>query len=59
MDESNELDDIQRIKPLRCPRCGRPVIFKADDHMVCNECGELYYDQWLGIYRIKPYVEET
>lgn len=41
------------IKPMRCPRCGKKVIFEHDDDKIrCEDCGELYYDQWLGIWRI-------
>ena len=53
------MDDIQRIVPMFCPRCGEKVIFKEDDNIECPACGELYYDPWLGIYRIKPYEDKT
>lgn len=46
------------IKPMRCPRCNRVVIFKDDDTIECEVCGELYFDNWLGIYRVKPESEE-
>ena len=51
MDELNY--DDRPIKPMRCPRCGKVVIFKDDDEIECEDCGELYYDPWLGIWRIK------
>lgn len=61
MAESNGMDDILRleeedapIKPMRCPRCGKKVIFETDGRIMCYECGELYFDNWLGIWRILP-----
>lgn len=56
MDEmvnSVEENEDKEIRPMRCPRCGKRVIFKEDDAFECPDCGELYYDGWLGIYRIK------
>lgn len=55
MDELADRDGImdRPIKPLRCPRCGKKVIFERDDRMYCEDCGELYFDNWLGIWRIK------
>ncbi len=46
------------IKPMRCPRCGKKVIFEPNDKIRCEDCGELYYDQWLGIWRIYKPSEE-
>lgn len=65
MAETNRVDDILRvddfdkdyvapIKPMRCPRCGTKVTFENDGRIVCDDCGELYYDNWLGIWRILP-----
>ena len=49
----DRVDDIQRVKPDRCPRCGKEIVIVEDDKIKCPDCGELYYDEWLGIYRIK------
>ena len=47
------------IKPMRCPRCGKRVIFRENGDIICDDCGRLYYDQWLGIWRIeRTEVEE-
>lgn len=50
-----ELDsyDVRPIKPMICPRCGKAVIFDGEDIIRCETCGELYYDNWLGIWRIQ------
>ena len=46
-------DHVIPIKPMRCPRCGRKVIFSNDsEDIYCVDCGKMYYDQWLGIWRI-------
>ena len=50
MDEKSY--DDGPIKPMFCPRCGEKVIFKEDDGIECPVCGDLYYDMWLGIWRI-------
>ena len=59
----DRIEDI--VIPSRCPRCGVPVIIHGEgDRMeglsfhCMGGCGELYYDKWLGIWRIKSNVEE-
>ena len=54
----DKMDDVTPIVPMRCPRCGKRVIFEPNDRYRCPECGELYYDQWLGIWRIRSNEEE-
>lgn len=46
------------IKQLRCPRCNKPVIFERDDTLRCEDCGKLYFDNWLGIYRVDKSTPE-
>lgn len=46
--------DTIPIQPMKCPRCGKTVIFDRDDTIRCEDCGELYFDNWLGIWRVKP-----
>ena len=46
------------VTPDRCPRCGKKVVYREDGSIFCEDCGELYYDQWLGIWRIKPKYDE-
>lgn len=45
--------DDRSIVPMRCPRCGKTVIFHHNDTYECPDCGELYFDNWLGIWRIQ------
>lgn len=45
------------IVPTVCPRCGKNVTILSDERIKCKECGELYYDHWLGIWRIQRYEE--
>ena len=45
--------DDRPIAPMLCPRCGKKIIFHPNDEIECPSCGFLYYDQWLGIWRIK------
>ena len=59
----DRIEDI--VIPIRCPRCGKPVAVHGEgDRMeglsfrCMGGCGELYYDKWLGIWRIKSNVEE-
>lgn len=54
LEEDPNVEEVAPIKPMRCPRCGKKVIFKTDGRIVCEDCGELYYDCWLGIWRILP-----
>ena len=60
MDEM--VDSVVPIRPTRCPRCGKEIIFKPNDKYEypyeCPDCGELYYDKWLGIWRIYRPPEE-
>lgn len=51
-------DSVIPIKPMRCPRCGAKVKFETDGRIMCDDCGELYFDNWLGIWRIQPEVHE-
>lgn len=59
-------DRIEEIHiPNKCPRCGNPIAVHGEGDRLeglsfrcTGECGELYYDQWLGIFRIKPTTEE-
>lgn len=46
------------VIPTVCPRCGKKVVVKGVETIECKECGELYYDPWLGIWRIKRYEEK-
>lgn len=54
----DEMDNATPIAPMRCPRCGEKVIFKPNDEYECPDCGKLYYDNWLGIWRINRHEEE-
>lgn len=47
-----EAEENCPIKPMRCPRCGKKVIFENDGRIMCEDDGELYFDNWLGIWRI-------
>lgn len=51
-------EEEKPIVPMKCPRCGRKVIFEPNDKYRCESCGELYYDHWLGIWRISVPPEE-
>ena len=52
-DYPSNYDDAP-IQPLLCPRCRKPVKFNEDDTIECKDCGELYPDRWLGIWRVRP-----
>ena len=50
--------------PDRCPRCGKSIITyigsaeDGKDKYVCPDCGELYYDDCLDIFRIRRIYNE-
>lgn len=63
MAESNGMDDVFAklnpiVEPDKCPRCGKSLIHWGND-LKCRDCGYLYYDEWLGIWRVKPYEEQS
>ena len=45
--------DDKPVVPERCPRCGMKIILQSEDKFECPACGTLYYDPWLGIWRIQ------
>ena len=59
-------DGIEEVEvPTKCPRCGKQVAIHGEgDRMeglsfrCMGGCGELYYDKWLGIWRVKPDQED-
>ena len=56
------MDNFTLEVPKRCPRCGK-TIFETPDRLehkkyICPGCGELYYDEHLGVWRIKYYNEK-
>lgn len=57
-----DMDNFTLEVPKRCPRCGK-TIFETPDRLeqkkyICPGCGELYYDEHLGVWRIKYYNEK-
>lgn len=52
MDDERSYDDGP-IKPMFCPRCCEKVTFNDDDTIECPSCGKLYFDMWLGIWRVQ------
>ena len=52
-------DSVKPITPMVCPRCGKKVIFEANDRIRCEDCGALYFDNWLGIWRIDYNADEV
>lgn len=52
-------EEDKPIAPMTCPRCQKKVIFEPNGKIKCEDCGELYYDQWLGIWRIKPENDDS
>ncbi len=52
MDGMAYSDRINPIAVLRCPRCGKKTIFKDEECYECPDCGELYFDGTLGIWRV-------
>ena len=61
-------DRIEEVEvPTKCPRCGKHVdvtVYGLGNQIenysfrCSGNCGGLYYDRWLGIWRIKPTTEE-
>lgn len=54
-----DFNENKPIIPMTCPRCGKKTEFKDADRFICKECGELYFDDWLGIWRVKPVEHES
>lgn len=58
-----DMDNFNLEVPKRCPRCGK-TIFETDTkeleqkEYICPGCGELYYDEHLGVWRIR-YCEKS
>lgn len=52
-------EEEKPIEPMTCPRCGERVIFEPKGKIRCEDCGELYYDGWLGIWRVKPENDDS
>ena len=52
-----EMDNFNLEAPDRCPRCGKIIMIIPDrlekKKHVCPGCGELYYDEHLGVWRIR------
>lgn len=57
MNDTHSEED-KPIEPMTCPRCGKKVIFGPGGNIRCEDCGKLYYDGWLGIWRIERPKEE-
>ena len=52
-------EEDKPIVPMRCPRCMKKVQILSGGHYKCEDCGELYYDEWLGIWRIRPENDDS
>lgn len=50
-----DMDNFTIEVPKRCPRCGKEIVRTSDKDHFCPGCGELYYDEHLGVWRIKHY----
>ena len=48
-----EMDNFNLEALDRCPRCGKVIVTTPDGKHICPGCGYLYYDEHLGIWRIK------
>ncbi len=53
-----DMDNFTPDIPKRCPRCGKEIMTTTDKKCWCLGCGELYYDEHLGVWRIKYYNEK-
>ena len=54
----NSLNEAEVPVPRLCPRCGASVIFNGESY-ICTQCKkELYYDRWLGIFRLRSVENE-
>ena len=54
----NSLSEAEVPVPNLCPRCGTPVIYNGKSY-ICTKCEqELYYDRWLGIFRLRSIENE-
>lgn len=52
------VDDILRIRPLICPDCGKRVEFCHSGRLICWNCGEVYLDDELHIWKIRPFKDK-
>ena len=50
-----DMDNFTTEVPKKCPRCGKDIVHTSDKDHICPGCGELYYDEHLGVWRIKYY----
>ena len=53
-----DMDNFNLEAPKRCPRCGEDIMIKPVSKpcfkvYICPECGELYNDEHLGVWRIR------
>lgn len=48
-----EMDNFNINPPDKCPRCGKDIVTTPEGLHYCPGCGCLYYDDHLGIWRIK------
>lgn len=48
-----DMDNFNIEAPKRCPRCGKDIVTASDSKLYCPGCGELYYDEHLGVWRIR------
>ena len=54
-----DIDNFNLEAPKKCPRCGETIMIRPISKVyICPECGELYYDEHLGVWRIKYYNEK-
>lgn len=54
------MDNFNLEAPKRCPRCGKEImITPVSKKYICPGCGELYYDEHLGVWRIKYSEKES
>ena len=47
--------DILRMTPLVCPACGERVELCVSGHVICWDCGEIWYDSDMQVWRIRKF----
>lgn len=50
-----EMDVFNVEAPTKCPKCGKDIMIIPGPEVkhICPGCGDLYYDEHLGVWRIK------
>jgi RNA polymerase subunit RPABC4/transcription elongation factor Spt4 len=46
------------LKTINCPKCLEEVKVTGEDRAWCPKCGALFFDNWLGIWRVMGVPDE-